>query len=271
MSENFVISTMTWSFSRLNAFYHCRYAWYLQYYECIKGCENFFSQYGKFMHKILEMYAKNEISVFEISQYYEDHFYDEVTEYAPNNKFVDLSQSYYDKGLDFLNNLDLDLSKYKILGVEKKIEFELFGKPFVVYVDLILEDENGDIICFDHKSASIKFLKDGSISKKDMEHIEEFIKQLYLYSYGIYKEFNKFPSKLRWNLFRDKKYYEIPFEIKGLKNTLKWVYRTIKEINNEQLWLPDNSKTFYCNNICNFRNSACEYKQQYAGGDDQEC
>ena len=70
--------------------------------------------------------------------------------------------------MDYLDNIDLDLDSYEILGVEKKVEFELFGKRFVGYIDLLLRDKQTDeIIIVDHKSASIKILKNGNISKSD--------------------------------------------------------------------------------------------------------
>lgn len=59
MSEyNFLIDNMIWSFSRLNSFCICKYEWYLQYIEEAEGTNNFYAEFGKFCHKILEMYAK---------------------------------------------------------------------------------------------------------------------------------------------------------------------------------------------------------------------
>ena len=52
---------------------------------------------------------------------HEKHFNDKIPHDFPPNKYVDIRQSYYDKGIEYLNNIDLDLDRYEILGVEKEI------------------------------------------------------------------------------------------------------------------------------------------------------
>ena len=67
-------------------------------------------------------------------------------------------------------NIDLDLARsMRFLGVEMKVEFELFGKKFIGFIDLLVRDKNqrSRSIIIDHKSASIKILKNGNISKSD--------------------------------------------------------------------------------------------------------
>ena len=92
-----------------------------------------------------------------LNQYYEKHFNDKIPHDFPPNKYVDIRQSYYDKGIEYLNNIDLDLDRYEILGVEKEIHFKIEDKDFVGYIDLLVKDkETGEIIIIDHKSASIK-------------------------------------------------------------------------------------------------------------------
>ena len=61
---DFILDTMTWSFSRLNAFYNCAYEFYLHYIECNKSENGFFGEYGSLIHKILEKYEKGELSLF---------------------------------------------------------------------------------------------------------------------------------------------------------------------------------------------------------------
>ena len=258
---SFVIDTMDWSFSRLNSFYNCRYEWYLHYILANPSEGGFFSEYGSLMHSVLEKYVKGELSIFELNQYFEDHFNEFVPHDAPPNSYVDLRQSYFDKGIDYLDNIDLDLEKYEILGVEKKIEFELFNKHFVGFIDLLLRDKNTDeIIILDHKSASLKILKNGSVSKSDQNHFLEFKRQLYLYSLPVIKEYGKV-DKLKWNLFKEQKSIEIPWERNEYDETLKWVEDTIQKIEQEKEWAPDTSSEYYCRYLCGQRNNACEYKQ----------
>ena len=113
--------------------------------------------------QILEKYEKGELSLFELNEYYEEHFNQDVPHNAPPNKFVDIRQSYYDKGIDYFDNIDLDFENYEILGVEEKVEFTINGKDFIGYIDLLVKDKKtNEIIIIDHKSASLKILKNGA-------------------------------------------------------------------------------------------------------------
>lgn len=248
-----------WSFSRLNSFYNCPYEFYLHYIECNPSESNFFGEYGSLLHSILEKYAKGELSLFELNQYYEDHFNESIRHDAPPNKYVDIRQSYYDKGMDYFDNIDLDLEAYAILGVEKKVEFELFGKKFIGFIDLLVKDKTTDeIIIIDHKSASIKILKNGNISKSDQAHFLEFKRQAYLYSIPIIKEYGKV-DKLKWNMFKDRQWIEIPWKENEYDEAIQWVDTTLNLIGKEKEWLPSPDQ-YYCRYLCGQRNNACEYK-----------
>ena len=257
---DFLLDTMTWSFSRLNSFYNCPYEWKLRYIDCNKSENGFFGEYGSLIHKILEKYEKGELSLFELNDYYEEHFSENVPHNAPPNKYVDIKQSYYEKGLDYFNNIDLDLDKYEVLGVEKEVRFQIAGKDFVGYIDLLLkEKETGKIIILDHKSASIKILKNGKVSKSDQEHVREFIRQLCLYAIPIIEEYGHV-DELWWNLFKDKKWLKMPFNKEDYNEAIQWAKDTLKLIEAEKEWLPNNSSSYYCNYLCGQRNNACEYK-----------
>lgn len=257
--DRFVIDTMLWSFSRLNSFYTCPYEFYLHYVQCNKGVNNFFGQFGSFIHKILEMYAKNEISLFEISQYYEENFWMEVTEDAPPNKYVDIKQSYYEKGLEYLDNIDLVLDKYEILGVEKEVNFTIGNYKMIGYIDLLLKEKDTErIIILDHKSASLKYKKNGEISKTDIQKFLEFKRQLYLYSMPVIKEYGKV-DYLEWNMFKDRKHIKIDWIEEEYNEAIKWAYDTVKLIEQENTWFP-NPNYYYCNYLCGQRVNACEYK-----------
>lgn len=257
--ERFIIDTMSWSFSRLNSFYNCPYEWYLHYVKCVPNKSNFFAEYGSFIHKILEMYEKDELSIFEISQYYEDNFNAEVPSDAPPNKYVDIRQSYYDKGLDYLNNIDLLLDNYEVLGIEKEVKFQIADYEMIGYIDLLLkEKETGKIIILDHKSASLKFKKNGEISKTDEKHFLEFKRQLYLYSMAVIEEYGHVDF-LEWNLFKDRKSIRINWVEEEYVEAVQWAIDTIKLIEREMTWFP-NPDFYYCHYLCGQRDNACEYK-----------
>lgn len=260
MDNSFIIDTMTWSFSRLQSYNQCPYAFKLRYIDCVEGEDNFYSQYGTFMHSILEKYAKDELSLFEISQYYEDNYTDNITYDAPPNNYVDIQQSYYDKGLDYLDNIDLDLDNFEILGIEKKCRFKVGNYDMVGYIDLLLKDkETGDITVLDHKSGSVKFKKNGEVSSTEAKHILDFKRQLYLYSIAVIDEYGVKPKFLKWNLFKDRNWLQFNFNDDEFEEAKQWVIDTIENIKSDEVFAP-NPQQYYCYNLCDMRNCACEYK-----------
>lgn len=259
--NSFIIDNMLWSFSRLNSFYTCPYEWHEKYIMCQYGESGFFSEFGTCCHSVLEKFARGKISIFEISQAYEEEFAKTVVHDAPPNKHADIKQSYYDKGLDYFDNIDLDLENYEVLGVEKEVRFKIDDKDFVGFIDLLLrEKETGKIIILDHKSASIKFLKNGKVSKKDQSHVQEFIRQICLYSIPVLKEYGRV-DEMWWNLFKDKQWLKLPWTQEAQDEAIQWVKDTIKLIENEKDFSP-NQSFYYCNYLCSQRNNGCPYKPQ---------
>ena len=122
--NDFIISSMIWSFSRLNAFYHCPYEWKRNYIDCEQGEDNFYSEFGSLCHSILERYFKSKITVIEISQVYEREF-DKFVIHPTFSSKEDLKEVYYQDGLEYFNNIDFPFDKYDILGVESKRTFKI--------------------------------------------------------------------------------------------------------------------------------------------------
>lgn len=252
---DFIIDGMEWSFSRLNQFCQCPYAFKKHYIDCEEGENNAMAEYGSVMHKVLEDYAKGNVDLFELNAYYDFLFSTMITHDLPSNMSM---ESYYNIGKEYLENVNLELEKYNILGVEKEVHFEIAGYPLVGYIDLLLQDkETGEIITKDHKSAKIKILKSGKISKTDEKHFKEFKIQQYLYCKPIIAEYGKVDF-LEWNLFKTQNIIRIPFSWQEYKSALEWVPKVINQIKQEELWLPC-PNYFRCNNLCNFREN-CEYR-----------
>ena len=247
---SFIIDGWTWSFSRVN--YECLYELKLNYIDGESKSSSAYSQFGAFCHKILEMYAKGEIEYYELSSYYEDHFDEEVTLDFPPNKYTDLREKAFYSGLEYFENIDLNLNDYEILGVEKEVRFEIGGYNFVGYIDLLLRNPNtGEITILDHKSSSIKILKNGKVSKSDQWHFEQFKKQLLLYSIPVLEEYGRV-DYLKWNMFKDHKTIQIPFSRLELDKAKEWALAKIREVENETEWSKHPSY-FYCNNLCSMR------------------
>ena len=194
-----------------------------------------------------------------MSQAYEDEFNEVIVHDAPPNQYTDIRQAYFDKGLAFFDNIDLQLEKYDVLGVEKEVRFQLGGKDFIGFIDLLLRDKaTGQITILDHKSASLKFKKNGEVSKTDFQHFLEFKRQLYLYSIPVIEEYGKVDF-LEWNLFKDQKSIRIPWKSKEFEEAKQWAIDTIKKIEDEKEWSPA-PDYYYCHYLCSQRNNCCDYK-----------
>lgn len=256
------IDNTEWSFSRVNSFYKCLYGAYLHYIEGYEDKENAFNQYGRFFHEIMEKILKQELNIFDASQYYADHYYDKVTCSFPPNIYADLGEKAYLGGLEYLNSLNFDFNKYDILSVEKEYKFKVGDYSFHGFIDALYRDkQSGDIIIRDHKTSQFKYLKDGSLSNaRDVQaHFDEFKKQLYLYSIPIIEEYGKV-DYLSWNMIRDKRSITIPFDEDDFEMTKLWAIATIEELKKEELWLPDTGNRYYCMFICG-QSGRCIYHQ----------
>lgn len=250
---------MTWSFSRLNSFCVCKHEWFLQYIEGYKGENNFYAEFGSFCHKILEKYEKGELDVLELADYFEEHFDEEIPTVV-YNKGSDTREKYKRLGKEYFENIDLDLNKYEVLGIEKKCDFEIEGFQFTGYIDLLLKDKSdGSLILVDHKSSEYPYGKRGSLLKSEKEKFESYKKQLYLYSAQVYKDYCAFPKKIGWNYFKNRKWLFLDFNKTEYDEAIKWALGTIGEINQTEFF-PPSPDFYYCHNLCRFRNSYCEYK-----------
>lgn len=232
-----------WSFSRLNAFHHCKHMYKLNYIDKLEKINNFFAQYGTYCHKVIEEYANNEMILFELSEHYKKQYNKHVTLKAPPNKYVNLAHNYYNQGLKYFENFK-GFKDYKVVGIEQEFYFTLNGHNCKGYADLVCKDDYEGLIIVDHKSSDVK--------SASSDKAKEYLKQLYFYSLGVKKEYGKFPSELHINAFRKQKYYMYKFETDKLVETVDWVMETIKNIEccND---FTTNYNEYFCNFICSQR------------------
>ena len=216
---------MVWSFSRLNSFYQCPKAWALTYLDKTPRelkLENAFAQWGTYGHKIHELYYTNQLEFFELSEYYSDHYDENVTIPFPPNKYVDLNEKYKEAGQDYFDHFEGLPDNYEVIGVEQEILVKINHYNFTGYIDLILKDKNdGQYIIYDHKS------KNKFSSEKEKA---EYARQLYLYSIYIYNHFHVYPKLLIFNMFRSQEIVEIPFLLNDFYEAQNWVVDTIEKI-----------------------------------------
>lgn len=247
-----VIQDMTWSYSRIKSFYDCPYRWYLRYIRKLKSNEDmFFANYGTFMHKMIEMYLKGEKTPKQLSELYLQNFKDEVKGHAPSKQVF---ANYFTSGLRYLK--ELQPFPYNVVAVEKRVDFAVYGIPFIGYIDL-LGEKNGNLYVIDNKSRTLKPRnKRGRVTKTD-EELDSYLKQLYLYSIAVEREYGKFPKALCFNCYRIPLLIEEPFSNQEYVESKIWFTNSVNEITNETDFRP-NAEFFKCRHLCEMQNY-CEY------------
>ena len=243
---SYLISLMTWSYSRLRAYEDCGYAFFLNYIEEEEETKHFYAEYGSLMHRILEQFYSGAIAKEQaLSMFITGFVLDLPDEVKPS-----IAENYYQQGKEYLSSLAMP--KEKIIGIEEKLNFKVGDYSFVGFVDLLLEDDG--LIIQDHKS---RVLKRGT--KKQNEEFDSFTKQLYLYSAGIEQRYGQLPRKLRFNCFRNGTLLDEVFDKNKYEETIQWALDTIGKVEQESTWEPS-LEWFKCKYICGFSDS-CEYAE----------
>lgn len=246
-----IIQDMTWSYSRIKSFYDCPYRWYLRYIRKLKGKEMFFASYGTFMHKMIEMYLKNEKTPKQLSDLYLQGFKEEVVGWAPSTQVF---ANYFTSGLRYLK--ELQPFPYNVVAVEKRVDFNIDGIPFIGYIDF-LGEKDGDLFVIDNKSRTLKpRSKKGKVTKTD-EELDSYLKQLYLYSMAVEQEYGKLPKSLCFNCYRTPLFIEEPFMEQAYAESKIWLSESVKEITTETDFKP-NAEFFKCKHLCEMQDY-CEY------------
>lgn len=248
-----VIKDMTWSYSRIKSFEDCPYRWYLRYIRRLKGKDMFFASYGTFMHKLLELYYKGEKTPRQLCDMYLQDFKAQVVGRAPSKKVF---ANYFTSGLNYLK--EFQPLPYRPLAIEKRVEFELNGIPFVGYIDLLAENEpDGSLLVIDNKSRNLRPRTGRASPTKTDEELDSYLKQLYLYSISVESEYGKLPKSLCFNCFRTPIFIEEPFMEKAYAESKEWLCTKVKEITSETDFKP-NMEFFKCKHLCEMQ-SHCEY------------
>lgn len=237
------LKNKTWSFSSIKAFEQCPYSFYLHYIEDLQERDNCFAQSGSLVHELLARTYLGELYEFELADEFEEHYAEAVTERFP---FPNMAKAYYETSLEYLRTFEID-DNYEVVGVEKKVNCVIGGYKFIGYIDLLLRDKaDGRLIIVDHKSKS-------AFKKGEKE---EYIKQLYLYSYAVYEEYGEYPKELWFNLYRAQKIVKSEFKEGDYCATLDWFRVAVDTILKEQEWecKPD---TWFCSRLCGYEQ--CPY------------
>lgn len=244
---NFLVSTMTWSYSRLKAYEDCPYAWYLKYLECEQGESNFFAEYGSLIHKILEQFYTGKMKRTEMLPYYLQHFYTDIQHFAPTDAIY---WNYYRQGMNYL--CEFTPISRQIAAVEQKVEFELDGRPFCGFVDLRCE-RNGECVV-DHKSRTLSPRSTRKKPTQSDKELDSYLRQLYLYSVP------QKPDWLMFNCFRSGQVIQEKFNEDAFERTKEWALKTIFTLENNEDWSP-NPDYFKCKYLCDMR-YLCDFRDK---------
>lgn len=251
-----LIEDMTWSYSRVDSFDDCPYRWYLKYihYPKLKDGKRFYSEFGTFMHKLLEAFYKGEITKEQAVTEFASGF-NENTRGDGRPKF-DIVKNYFKSGIQFLR--ELKPFRFETIAVEEKVEFEIAGHKFVGYIDYH-GMENGEHVIVDNKSRNLKPRSGREVPTKKDEELDSMLKQLYIYAEAIRQKYGKLPKLLCFNCFKNGVFIEEPFNMEVYEKTLKWAEDKIKDIENTNEFYP-NVDYFSCNFICGMSEHCCYYE-----------
>lgn len=248
-----LIEDMTWSYSRIKCFGDCPYRFYLKYISGCKEVPQFYASYGSFMHKLIEEFYRGKLTKEEMLTKFLFDFQTEVKGERPKESTV---SKYIQCGVEYLRGFSP--FPYKMIDVEKKVEFEIEGKKFVGFIDY-LGEKDGEYYIVDNKSRELKpRSKRAKPTVKDQE-LDEMLKQLYLYAAAVKQEYGKFPKALCFNCFKNGMFIEEPFSEKIFSETIEWFLKTIDDIADENDFLPY-LDYFSCKNICGVKDDCCYYE-----------
>lgn len=245
MRYDLQIAEMTWSYSRLTTFENCPYSWLLKYIYHIKSGTKFFSEYGTFCHELLAGYFSGKITEETIYRRYLTGYRKNVKTPAPNEK---IANSYFQSGRDYFRQFSPPQGR-TVLETEEKSEFIVAGYPFIGFIDLVTEDDRGKLYITDHKSHN---LKPRSIRKHPTQsdrELDNYLRQLYLYSIPVHNRYGRCPDFLEFNCFRTGVWITEPFSEARLDEVIRWAKERIETITKTNKWNPC-VDDWFCRYLC---------------------
>jgi hypothetical protein len=273
---DFIFDGFTWSFSRLDTYETCPYAFFLEYVKCYDmdngKLESSFGQFGKFCHTLLEKYFKGEIELFQLSTDYKNGFDENVTAYFPPIKGgASMRDSYFEKGLAYFQSFE-GFTDFDVIGIENEYRFKVGDWDMVGFVDIEAKHKDtGELYIIDHKSKSAVDKK--KITAKTKGRMVETIDgryvpfhlliQLYIYAIPFYEKYGKYPDKLAFNMFKIDDWYEVDFKIEDFEDAKTWVEEKLYAIYNDENYNKGaDADGFWCDFVCGQRQN-CEYSSRY--------
>jgi RecB family exonuclease len=231
----------TYSFSRLSSWNTCKHAWNNQYNLNDRGEDNWFSRFGTLAHDIFEKVDRKEIKPEDALPNWVLKYEPEVLQGNPHEfKWMDKWQSEAEAFFRGFKGW-----RTEPVWIEKHVVLERDGYNFQGYVDRLSRMPDGTLAMQDYKCSNVY----------EGEKLREKARQMYLYSAGVHQEFGEFPKKLIFYHFRKKAPVIIPFNGEAYEEAWEWADRTVNEIEAYEGNYPMQDNGFFCQAICNFRNT----------------
>ena len=239
------------SFSQLTSAQECPYGYYLLRIEGVQPISNAFAQAGVLAHELLASWAKGEIPLKELPLLWITKFPVTVTaQLPPYLEGKGYRAKLFESILRYFEHFD-GFPDQEVIGVEKTFVSSLAGIPFIGVIDLILRNkESGEITLVDHKSCSLASFRKSK---------EQMYRQLLLYSKYCADEYGVFPSRLRFNLFKENTYDERPFDPEDFMAARMWAEKQVSEMKDKDItdWFETRPEYFRCVNLCGCRDRCC--------------
>lgn len=185
-----------YSFSQLQSFAECPYAFYLQKIERNPDMvQNAFASQGTLIHDLLDQWAKGEFTKDQLPDEYARRYPLEVVEAWPRMLAAKgYAEKAFQLGYDYFKNFD-EFNGFRVISAEERFKIEVEGRPFVGIMDMLVEDEQtGELVLVDHKSKSFAAFKKAE---------DEMYRQQYLYAKYVQEKYGKYPDRLMFNLFKE--------------------------------------------------------------------
>lgn len=230
----------------------CPYGFLLKYVKCSGEEHMFFSDYGSYIHKLIEMYLRGSLSKDELAISYLSGFKSRVLGKAPNQKTF---KSYFEQGYEYLSKIAFPYSS--LIGIEQGIDFSIGGRAFTGVIDCIADD-NGTVI-LDNKSRALKPRSKRARPTASDAELDTYLKQLYLYSVAVEQLYHAYPVRLEFNCFRTGRLISEPFRYDELEKTKAWAIKSVETIIDNEEWFP---KIDYwkCQYICGLHDDCCYFQ-----------
>lgn len=254
MRYDLMIEPMEWSYSRLTAFEDCPYLWLQRYIYNIQGQSKFFAQYGSLMHSILQQYLTGALTKQELVPYYLSHFTEDITDKAPSHKIY---MGYLEQGRQYLKTLSFP--DRQIIKVEDRMQFQFAGYPFIGFLDVLSEDENGKLYITDHKSRALKPRSNRTKPTLSDLELDKYQRQLYIYAAAVSQLYDRYPDYIEFNCFRTGTWICEPFRYERLMEVEVWAKRLIEKITVTNDWYA-NLDFWFCKHLCDVA-PECEYEE----------